>query len=608
MIIYEREKKTIIIPSGMGDNIGGDCSEEIAAARAEGYSSGVAAGRTAQKAEDDGKITPSITINQNGEYTANYGYKKVNVNVPSGSTPVNLQDKSASVTADTQTIRPDAGYQGMTSVELDATTYGNGKYSEGYQGGYTNGYNEGYAEGSGAQGCQGVYEAGYEEGYQGGYTNGEADQKARLSQATFVENNTYTLENGWNQVTVNVPPTPINLEDKNYGLPSGFQGITLTPDAGYQGLASVRVYDNGYGEERYNAGQGQGYQSGMAAQKAKLSAITITTNTAVTRTDGWSSITVNVPSECNLGPDALSINAGWGGETYLRPSDIGKDGFSEVHIYDNGYGTRKYNNGVEAQKAKLSGATIQANGTYTRVDGWSSVTVNVPQSGGGEHSKFELYIKSGSGNPSTSPYVKDFTINGNTIEQLQPIQAASSKGYKGENWAYKKFGFYCVPVITAITFYDYQKEGSQDITNNAAYYNALRYYVVIDGVELVPTASTKNITGTYNEYCTVTLSFTAAGAIADTIAAAQASVQNVVFSGSVTTTAATELFNIIGPTAAGIDWSYVKVDGVNATSGGDNIAAGTHSIVAYGGEGFYGTTIKPNMSHTWNSIDITIIQ
>lgn len=62
--------------------------------------------------------------------------------------------------------------------------------------------------------------------------------------------------------------------------------------------------------------------------------------------------------------------------TYTRP-----DGFSAVTVdvpqtgdrYEEGYA-----DGEAAQKAKLAATTLTSNDTYLRVDGWSAVTVNVP--------------------------------------------------------------------------------------------------------------------------------------------------------------------------------------------------------------------------------------
>lgn len=70
------------------------------------------------------------------------------------------------------------------------------------------------------------------------------------------------------------------------------------------------------------------------------------------------------------------------GEYTIVPSS-GYDGISEVAVtvdvpatedrYEEGY-----EDGEAAQKAKLVSTSFTANNTYTRVDGWSSVTVNVP--------------------------------------------------------------------------------------------------------------------------------------------------------------------------------------------------------------------------------------
>lgn len=73
------------------------------------------------------------------------------------------------------------------------------------------------------------------------------------------------------------------------------------------------------------------------------------------------------------------------GEYTVLP-DEDYDGMTEVAIsvsvpatpdrYDEGYA-----DGEAAQKAKLTTTTLTQNDTYTRTDGWSAITVNVPQTG-----------------------------------------------------------------------------------------------------------------------------------------------------------------------------------------------------------------------------------
>lgn len=80
MIVYEENTKRIVIPSGLG-NLTGLMEAEAQAmynsGRTDGYNEGVEDGKSIQ----DRKLTDSVTFNENGEYDANYGYKKVIVDV-----------------------------------------------------------------------------------------------------------------------------------------------------------------------------------------------------------------------------------------------------------------------------------------------------------------------------------------------------------------------------------------------------------------------------------------------------------------------------------------------------------------------------------------------
>lgn len=70
--------------------------------------------------------------------------------------------------------------------------------------------------------------------------------------------------------------------------------------------------------------------------------------------------------------------------SYTVHPDPDYDGLSSVSVdvdvpdrYDEGYDDGK-EDGINEQKAKLSTTSVTENGTYTRADGWSTVTVDVP--------------------------------------------------------------------------------------------------------------------------------------------------------------------------------------------------------------------------------------
>lgn len=77
------------------------------------------------------------------------------------------------------------------------------------------------------------------------------------------------------------------------------------------------------------------------------------------------------------------------GEYVVRP-DQDYDGLTEVAVsvdvpdrYEEGYDDGK-EDGIEEQKGKLTVTSFTENDTYTRADGWSAITVNVPQGQGYE--------------------------------------------------------------------------------------------------------------------------------------------------------------------------------------------------------------------------------
>ena len=75
----------------------------------------------------------------------------------------------------------------------------------------------------------------------------------------------------------------------------GYESLWIVrPDAGYDGMDTVRIYDNGYGNKKYNDGYDYGLEKGVAEQKAKMVSITANTNSWYSREDGYSDILVEV--------------------------------------------------------------------------------------------------------------------------------------------------------------------------------------------------------------------------------------------------------------------------------------------------------------------------
>ena len=80
------------------------------------------------------------------------------------------------------------------------------------------------------------YNEGYSDGEAAGITKGMEAQKALLDSSTFTKNGSYSRENGFSRVTVDVQPT---LQAKT--VDSSTERQLVTPDDGYDGLSSVEV-------------------------------------------------------------------------------------------------------------------------------------------------------------------------------------------------------------------------------------------------------------------------------------------------------------------------------------------------------------------------------
>ena len=164
------------------------------------------------------------------------------------------------------TINPDKGFDGMKSVEIDATPL----YNQGIEKGYQNGR-----------------EDGIDEGYATGREDGIEEQKSKLSAISISQNGTYVNNDGYNKVTVNIETTPISIQDYK-SVEISEINETITPDDGFDGVRTIGVNANQVYEN--------GRIDGIAEQKSKLSAISITKNGTYTSNDGYNNIDVNIPS------------------------------------------------------------------------------------------------------------------------------------------------------------------------------------------------------------------------------------------------------------------------------------------------------------------------
>lgn len=130
MIIYEREKKEIIVPATFAGVVGGDCGPEIEIAYQEGWNEGYASGTS----ECSG-----CTLQEGGYFTPLWP-----------ETPTGIVE-----------VFPDEGYDGFSKFSVNdgaalwsfhAAGLEAGResgYAEGWQSGYTSGYTKGYEDGAG---------------------------------------------------------------------------------------------------------------------------------------------------------------------------------------------------------------------------------------------------------------------------------------------------------------------------------------------------------------------------------------------------------------------------------------------------------------------------
>lgn len=119
---------------------------------------------------------------------------------------------------------------------------------------------------------------------------------------------------------------------------------TILPDTGNDAMGSV-VVD---AQPLYDRALNEGKELGIIEQKEKLTAITINENGVYENEDGYNEIVVSVPD----------LNGSY------------DEGYSE------GYDTGK-SDGITEQKSKLESINITENGTYSREDGYNSITVEV---------------------------------------------------------------------------------------------------------------------------------------------------------------------------------------------------------------------------------------
>lgn len=124
-----------------------------------GFIDGKSAGIELQKS----KLT-NLVVSDNGLYERENGWNRVEVNVIVDT--INTQEKSVTITKDIEEVFPDNGYDALSKVDIDATEFGNKKFTDGHHQGKTEGYEGGKADG---------IEEGYNQGYEQGYSDGKSE-------------------------------------------------------------------------------------------------------------------------------------------------------------------------------------------------------------------------------------------------------------------------------------------------------------------------------------------------------------------------------------------------------------------------------------------------
>lgn len=300
----------------------------------------------------------------------------------------NLQSKSVVVSANTQTVFPDQGYDGMDSVSIDATSFGNGRYQQGYEAGYDSGYedaeedypriqpqknytadtksfvivpdahydamgrvnvnatpvfNQGYQ--SGLTACSGETPCDCTEAYQSGITY----QKSLLSAITIIANGTYYRPDGYDTVEVTVEDTP-QLEVRSYNIDENWNGesgeIYPNTQLGFVGFRYFQVFDIGYGQKKYDDGYQSGYTEGYdeGYDDALYEKCNLTTALVVVPSGSSGMVSNVTPPSGYTGFETVSVNATEYGQ------EMFDNGFQSG--YTSGY-TDGYNQGTSACASEL---------------------------------------------------------------------------------------------------------------------------------------------------------------------------------------------------------------------------------------------------------------
>ena len=357
------------------------------------------------------KVTADATEYAQGRYDAGYA---------DGKAEFKLQDKTYEVTGDTGNVTPDDGYDGLSSVEVDAVMYGKSKYNEGNAEGYASGYSEGQAsvrlQEKSVSADTATVEVTPDEGYSG-MTKVSVDSSA-YGQAQYQSGYTEGQES-------------VKIQSKSVEITGDTQ--TITPDSGFDAMSSVTANAGTYGEARYNEGHTEGYASGYS--------------------EGQASVTLQEKS-------VTSSTA-----TVEVTPDSGYSGMSKVTVDSSQYGQGRYEEGVEDGKSSFSlqdkSLEISENGETViepdeGYDALSRVTVNVRMGTGTRIDVVEYGLKFAFSTFTEFPYdTFDLSHVTNAHNMFQNCeQMTRFDGFEGAKIAHCNSLFSTCYALSAVTTLD----------------------------------------------------------------------------------------------------------------------------------------------------------
>ena len=250
-------------------------------------------------------LMTGTTFTQNGLYRREDGWNEVIVEVPQTGTSCNLESKTETVTADTQTILPSSGYDGMSEVVVDATDYGQDKYDEGFA--------DGQASVPPCPEIESAVTYGIGSGFTGATITPSSGYDG-MAEVTITDNGygQEKYDEGYSDGQASCPqPT---LEQKSIVLTATSE--TVLPSSGYDGMSSVEVDASNMVADLYNEGYEDGYDDGRTLNLQHKNA----TQTATTQThypDNTNG-SLTIIGEANIPTNFIPYTAYTGNSNYLR--------------------------------------------------------------------------------------------------------------------------------------------------------------------------------------------------------------------------------------------------------------------------------------------------